>query len=181
MKKLFLIAALLAVGSMMLLTGFKAPTRNGFINGVKEKTTAKPQYFDQPVDYNMAMACVLMYQHVYSKAANIDSIRNAYSTSADYGSQNLSSWALDIATNTNAVTTKMCFAIYTKEMATNYPGVIPGRLTVILFPVDANGKRAVYTKTSTFKLQTPNGQKVLSAGGGAGTPTNPFNIAGLQP
>jgi hypothetical protein len=180
MKKLFLIATLLAVGSMVLFTGFKSSTGHEFTNSEKAKVIAKPQYFDQPVDYNLAVACVQMYQHVYLNAANVDSIKSAYSTSADFGSQNLSSWALDIATNTNAVTTKMCFAIYTKEMATAYPGVVAGRLTVILFPVDANGKRAVYTKNSTLKFQTPNGQKALPAGG-TGSPTNPYNLAGLQP
>jgi hypothetical protein len=181
MKKLFLIATLLAVGSLALFTGFKSSAGHEFTNGGKTKIAAKPQYFDQPVDYNLAMACVLMYQHVYANAANVDSIKKAYSTSADFGSQNLSSWAADIAANTNAVTTKMCFGIYTQAMATAYPGIVVGRLTVILFPVDANGKRAVYTKASTFKIQTPAGQKAAPAGGGAGTPTNPYNFAGIEP
>jgi hypothetical protein len=180
MKKLFLIATLLAVGSMVLFAGFKSSTGREFTSNKKTMITAKPQYFDQPVDYNLAMACVQMYQHVYLNAANVDSIKSAYSTSADFGSQNLSNWAADIAANTNAVTTKMCFGIYTKEMAQAYPGVVPGRLTVILFPVDAKGNRAVYTKASTLKFQTPNGQKALPAGS-PGSPTNPYNFAGIEP
>jgi hypothetical protein len=180
MKKLFLIATLLAVGSILLFTGFKSTTGHGFTNGDKAIITAKPHNFDQPVDYNLAMACVSMYQHVYFNAANIDSIKNAYSTSADFGSQNLSSWALDIATNTNAVTTKMCFGIYTKEMLVAYPTAKTGRLTIFLFPVDANGNRAVYTKSSTYSAPVSKGQKVMPAGT-AGSPTNPYNIAGLEP
>src|ERR1700760_1478215 len=117
MKKLFLIATLLSVGSMVLFTAFKSSTGREFINNKKTTSTSNPQYFDQPVDYNLAMACVQMYQNVYRNAANVDSIKSAYSWSANFGSQNLSNWALDIATNTNAVTTKMCFAIYTKDMA----------------------------------------------------------------
>ncbi|MDB5141401.1 MAG: hypothetical protein JWQ66_114, partial [Mucilaginibacter sp.] len=94
--------------------------------------------------------------------------------------QNLSSWALDMANNTNAVTIKMCFGIYTKEMVTAYPTARAGRLTIFLFPVDANGNRAVYNKSSTYTAPVSKGQKVLPAGT-SGSPTNPYNIAGLEP
>jgi hypothetical protein len=189
MKKLFLIATLLAVGGMVLFTGFKSSTGLEFTNSGNPKITtpdklfgnkARPHFFDQTVDYNLATACVLMYQHVYFKAANVDSIINAYSTSADFGSKTLSSWTLDIANNTNAVTTKMCFGIYTKDMGVAYPGVKVGRLTIFLFPVDAKGNRAVYINNSTFVPVTPNGQKALSAAK-TGDPTNPFDFSGLQP
>jgi hypothetical protein len=180
MKKLLLIAKLLAVGSILLFAGFKSTTRHGFIKDGKAKITAKRHHFDQPVDYNLATACVQMYQHVYSNAANVDSMKNAYSTSADFGAQNLSSWALDMANNTNAVTIKMCFGIYTKEMVAAYPTARAGRLTIFLFPVDANGNRAVYNKSSTYTAPVSKGQKVLPAGT-SGSPTNPYNIAGLEP
>ena len=136
---------------------------------------------DQPVCHTYADPCTAMYQHVYKNAANVDSISKAYTSSEDFGSQNLSSWALDIANNTDAAQIKVCFGIYTPQYAAKFPSAKPGRLAVFLYPVNSSKGPAKYNKPSTYTPPAPNGCATTATAPAVGTQADPFNLAGVEP